>query len=107
MACPAIKSKSTERMFKYIAMELEPDQRKDPLFNIIKDLAEKYTYEKQEEFNNNVSEFRFPFGKFKGKKIRNIYADEETKDYVDWVYMQPWLKNRFPDTYKHIKSLRT
>ena len=92
-------------MFKFIALELSPEQRNDPLFGVIQDLAETYSYKKQEEFNNNISEFRFPFGKFRGKKIKSVFADPESVDYVTWIYSKPWLKEKFPDTYKQIKTL--
>jgi len=105
MASPVQKSKSTERMFKHIALELSPEQRNDPLFGIIENLASQYSYKKQEEYNNNISELRLPFGKYKGKKIESIYADPETRDYIQWIYSKQWLKNKFPDTYKHIKTL--
>ena len=40
-----------------------------------------------------ASNYRLPFGKYKGEKIDDIASDDDGLRYLDWLISQSWLRN--------------
>ena len=102
---PRVKNRSVNALFDFIALEITPAERESELFEKIRTIADEYHFKRHNEYKTNVSENRFVFGKYKGKKIQSVFATDKGRDYCGWLMIQPWFKERMVDNYEYLASI--
>lgn len=83
----------------YEPEKIKPSIKKQELDvdgKIIKSIKEEKAEYKQNTLKN-AGDFIFPFGKVKGKSIKQVYEEEDGKGYLDWCLDADFVKQDIKD----------
>ena len=106
IASRPIRNTMIKKLFEHLDYELSPTESSSELYDKIKNLSIAYVEKKNSEYRMNCLDGRFCFGKHKGKLIEYVlFNSDKDKQYCEWLMLQDWFREKFPDNYSLMKSL--
>ena len=72
-----------------------------------KTFIDEYMENEKREYDNNKSNGKITFGKYKGYSVKELALSEKGKDYLQWLMAQTFFtEDKFPDLHKELRELK-
>ena len=68
---------------------------------------DEYLENEKREYENNKSNGKITFGKYKGYSVKELALTDKGKDYLQWLMSQEFFsEQKFPDLHNELKILK-